>query len=255
MHVLLVAPQQGHWVDLANLLVQEESTIDQVDSYPLARKRLDTDANIDLVIVDADCSDPSMVKLVAGIKGDIRLAAIPIIAAGSNFSQEKLRCLLTHRVESVLVLPTDRTTLQAKLASTLLTGKKTVLVVDDEPTIVEYLKDLLEIERFNVLTAGTGEEALRHLKASRVDVVVSDITMPGMSGLDLLVEVKNNMPHIPVILITGNVAKYPPKELIAAGADAYFAKPFKNKELVYTLRGVMAAYAHQHRHQGAGRPA
>lgn len=249
MLVLLIAPKETGWLHLTDLLAEDGHTVDRVESFVQGRKHLQSRTDIDVVIVDADASGRAMIEFVAWVKRDIRLSSIPVIAAGTAFSQRILRDLLALKVEDIMVLPTDRPTLQAKLSATSRNGKKTVLVVDDEPAIVEYLQDILELERFNVLKASSGETAIQVLNDSPVDVIVSDITMPGMSGLELLAEVKEKFPYLPVILVTGNVSKFSPQSLISAGADAFFAKPFKNKELSYTLRQVLAKYSSRRRHR------
>jgi DNA-binding response OmpR family regulator len=90
------------------------------------------------------------------------------------------------------------------------------------------------------VTASTVDEAFAIIHAQPVDAIVTDIMMPGKTGLDLLIEVKHDYPHIPVIMITGHTQRYGPKDVIAMGADGYFAKPFHNLELVFTLGNVLA---------------
>ncbi|MDX9858966.1 MAG: response regulator [candidate division Zixibacteria bacterium] len=119
-------------------------------------------------------------------------------------------------------------------------GSRTVLVVDDEVMILDILEQSLQRERFGVITATSVDQAIQYLESTRVHAVVSDMLMPGRNSFGLLVEVKERFPHIPVIIITGYSGRFSPKDCIAAGADAYCTKPFKNAEIVRTLRAVLA---------------
>jgi DNA-binding NtrC family response regulator len=80
-------------------------------------------------------------------------------------------------------------------------------------------------------------------------VVSTDIRLPGRSGLELMVEIKGKYPGTPVILITGYAGQYSPKDAIAMGADGYFAKPFHNMDLIYTLRRVLFSPTTRRRNQ------
>ncbi len=79
-----------------------------------------------------------------------------------------------------------------------------VLVVDDEPSILQSLKGLLTDEGFAVFTAANGYEALKTMEAESPDIVLLDIWMPGIDGIETLKEIKENHPNVPVIIITGH---------------------------------------------------
>ena len=80
----------------------------------------------------------------------------------------------------------------------------TILIVDDEPSIVQSLSGLLTDEGFEVTTAGNGYEALQQIEAIVPDLVLLDIWMPGIDGLETLKEIKKSNPGIHVIMITGH---------------------------------------------------
>lgn len=120
------------------------------------------------------------------------------------------------------------------MANKAASAMKKILVVDDEEGIVLTLKRLLvktERQSLQVITATSGEEALEHLSRERIDLVVTDVMMPGMSGLDLLVEIKNRFPYTPVIVMTA----YPTSELKRAtllkGGLHFLEKPFDIHDL------------------------
>ncbi|MDQ7783187.1 MAG: sigma-54 dependent transcriptional regulator [Desulfomonilaceae bacterium] len=107
----------------------------------------------------------------------------------------------------------------------------TVLVVDDEKNYLVVLEDMLEDEGYRVLTASSGSEALEIIQAKPVDTVLSDIKMPGMSGIDLLDRIKQVDPDLPVILMTAYAEVDQAVEAMKKGALDHLQKPFDNKDV------------------------
>lgn len=101
----------------------------------------------------------------------------------------------------------------------------TVLVVDDDDAIRATLYDLLS-ERYECHTASRAEEALQYLEVQSYDAVLTDIAMPGLTGLELLHRVQQGNSGTPVILISGKGAEQDGDALIGMGAFAYVTKPF-----------------------------
>lgn len=115
-------------------------------------------------------------------------------------------------------------------------NNKTILVVDDEHVVRTVLERSLKREGFRVVTAGDGVEALEKLRGTKIDIVISDIMMPKMDGLELLVEVKSEFADVPVILITGYADQFSGKQALEAGAEDFIVKPFKNQDIRYALQ-------------------
>lgn len=101
-----------------------------------------------------------------------------------------------------------------------------ILIVDDDDVIRDTLYELLS-ETFSCQTAETAEKALARLKAGSYDVVLTDISMPGLSGLDLLGQVLQHYPKTPVIIISGISDQEQAEGLIKLGAFDYLLKPFR----------------------------
>ena len=121
-------------------------------------------------------------------------------------------------------------------------GKLTVLVIDDDPVILELLRVNFEIEGFDVICAKDGEEGLARARSDRPDVVISDIMMPRRDGLQLLTDLKGD-PHtqdLPVILLSAKAQKAEVQQGLDLGADDYITKPFDPLELIDRLNAVMA---------------
>ncbi len=111
------------------------------------------------------------------------------------------------------------------------TRKRKILVVDDEITVCKSIRQALMTEEQEVDLALSGEEALEKDKAKCYDLVITDLMMPGMSGLDLLQELKASHPEVKVIMITGYPTIKTAVESIKIGAFDYIPKPFTPLEL------------------------
>ncbi len=113
-----------------------------------------------------------------------------------------------------------------------------VLVVDDEDKIRQILDAYLRDEGFEVINASTGEEALARFDQSPPDLVVLDIMLPGMDGLDVLRELRRRS-DVYVILLTARAEEIDRVVGLSAGADDYLVKPFSPRELVARVKAVL----------------
>jgi len=111
-------------------------------------------------------------------------------------------------------------------------GPSTILVIDDEEVMRNALTDILKIGNHQVKTAADGMKGLELLRSERFDMVISDLSMPGISGLEVLKQVKKEKPGLPSILITGWGLEMDPEEMAAAGIDQVIRKPFQLKEVL-----------------------
>lgn len=118
----------------------------------------------------------------------------------------------------------------------------TVLVVDDEPNYLIVLSELLRDAGFEVFTAQSGKEALPIVLGTDLDVLISDIKMPGMDGIELLENVKNLNRELPVILITAYAEVEKAVEAMRLGAFNYLAKPFPNEALLASVDKAIEHY-------------
>jgi len=245
--ILVVAPIGEKTKDFFVQLRSLDGALLMTDSCKQGIKLIGSDTAIDLVIVYHEPGDSCGAKLLRAVKAEAASVPIPIIMAGHEFRKETIKEYLELDVDDIMILPVSSETLEAKVLRAYQTGTRTVLVVDDDSAIREILRQFLSFHRYRSLEAGTGDEALEILKQEKVDAVVTDISMPGMSGIDLLKKVKELNPETAVILITGNARQYTPDRIVAMGADGYFSKPFHNTELAYTLRRVVAIHSHRAR--------
>jgi two-component system, OmpR family, alkaline phosphatase synthesis response regulator PhoP len=114
----------------------------------------------------------------------------------------------------------------------------TILVVDDEPRIVQLVRDYLEHGGFTVLTASDGPSALRTARTGRPDLVVLDLSLPGLDGLDVARSLRRDG-VVPIIMLTARTEESDKLVGLELGADDYMTKPFSPKELVARVRAVL----------------
>ena len=115
---------------------------------------------------------------------------------------------------------------------------RTVLVVDDEPEIIRLVRDYLERAGFAVATAAAGDEALRTARRVRPDLVVLDLGLPGLDGLDVARQLRGEG-AVPIIMLTARTDEADRVAGLELGADDYVPKPFSPRELVARVRAVL----------------
>ena len=115
---------------------------------------------------------------------------------------------------------------------------KTILVVDDEPKIAQLARDYLEHAGFEVLIAGDGPAALAAVRQRRPDLVVLDLGLPGLDGLDVTRELRRDS-TVPIVMLTARDDELDKLLGLELGADDYLTKPFSPRELVARVRAVL----------------
>lgn len=124
-------------------------------------------------------------------------------------------------------------------------SRQTILVVDDDPHILEVLEARLSSAQYTVLTAASGPEAVELLKRQPVALMISDVRMPGMGGMDLFGEVHALFPDLPVIFLTAYGTIPDAVRAVKAGVVEYLTKPFEGRELLAKVREILKSHAPQ----------
>jgi len=119
-------------------------------------------------------------------------------------------------------------------------GLGRILIVDDEQSVREVLSEYFMEQGYSVESAGGGEEALAIVQRSTPDLVLLDVRMPGMDGVETLRRIRNAAPDVSVIMVTANEDVALARETLKLGALDYVAKPF---DFVYLERAIMAGLA------------
>lgn len=118
-------------------------------------------------------------------------------------------------------------------------AKSKILIVDDEVSMREFLEIMLSKEGYKVSSSGSGKEALKMLNDTIYDLIVSDVQMPGMNGIELLRNVKEVCPDTTVIMITAYASTESGVEAMKAGAYDYITKPFKVDEIKLIIKNAL----------------
>jgi len=122
-----------------------------------------------------------------------------------------------------------------------------VLLVDDEEEFVETLGERLEVRGFDVATALSGAEALERIQEREIDLVVLDVQMPGLDGVEALRQIKQRKPLIEVIMLTGHATVQTAIDGMKLGAFDFLLKPAETEELVEKIRRAYDRKAEQDR--------
>ena len=115
---------------------------------------------------------------------------------------------------------------------------KKILIVDDEPQIVEICRDYLKAAGYETVTASNGSQALALARREKPDLIVLDLMMPEMDGLDVTREIRRAS-DVPIIMLTARVEETDKLIGLELGADDYITKPFSPRELVARIRVVL----------------
>ncbi len=114
----------------------------------------------------------------------------------------------------------------------------TILVVDDEPQIRRVMLTTLTSHGYSVIEAASGEEALGKIRTERPDLILLDVNMPGISGLETCAEIRTSS-DVPIIMLTIRNSERDKVEALDAGADDYVVKPFGVQELMARIRAAL----------------
>jgi phosphoenolpyruvate-protein phosphotransferase len=116
--------------------------------------------------------------------------------------------------------------------------KPVILIVDDQPQNIELLEAYLVPDGYEIVKAANGEEALAKLSSNQIDLVLLDVIMPGMDGIEVTRRIRQNN-RIPIILVTASRETDDRKKGIEAGCDDFVSKPFDKKELLARVRSLL----------------
>lgn len=119
-----------------------------------------------------------------------------------------------------------------------------ILAVDDEADILFFIQQLLENKSYTVLTALSGQEALEILTNSAIDILVTDIRMPGMDGIELIYQATARTPDLQCIVMTGHGDTEIAISAIKVGANKYMQKPINFEELLIAIENSLEKHEH-----------
>ena len=121
----------------------------------------------------------------------------------------------------------------------------TILVVDDEHDVLEMIEVGLGLDGYRVLLAGSGEQAIELLETRSIDLVISDLRMPGTNGFETISRLRELSPHLPVIVVTGYLAPDAIATCRRLGGIHFLPKPFRFRDLTRAVRSALGTAPHQ----------
>jgi YesN/AraC family two-component response regulator len=120
----------------------------------------------------------------------------------------------------------------------------TILLVDDEDLLREGVREILEMADYSVIEASDGLQALQLFAVSDVDLVITDVVMPNMDGVDFVTKLRETFPLVPILTISGGSrvvsARFGLDSALLSGANASLTKPFNAKQLLETVAQLLA---------------
>jgi DNA-binding NtrC family response regulator len=116
---------------------------------------------------------------------------------------------------------------------------KTILIVDDNPNMSSLLAEMLEVFHYNAVRATDGHDALEKINKNDIAMVITDMRMPRMSGLELLQNIKERKPKLPVVLISGYSVDEVGSDIVKNNADGFLNKPFMMADIERLLSELL----------------
>ncbi|MFB3787818.1 MAG: response regulator transcription factor [bacterium] len=128
----------------------------------------------------------------------------------------------------------------------------TILIVDDEEYLADNLFDFLDLEGFNPVIRSSGETALAHVKTEPPDLILLDIQLPGIDGVEVLRQVKQMYPQLPVIVVSASSQKGTREKILQYGADAILMKPYDQDNLLQLIHNLLRRRGNHGQTQASG---
>ena len=202
---------------------------------------------IDLVVLDLKLPDICGVDLLDFIKERYPHTEVIVI---TGFGSIDLAIQTLHRgaidylekpVDSQALLDAVGRAMERKREKEqFIDNTRTVLVMDDDEMTCEYLKQVMEMEGYTVFVAWDGESALQLIETNRIDLMLADLRMPGMDGIESIRRAKIMQPDIEAIVITGYSDEQAAIDALRAGAIGYNTKPINPLELIHTVKSAVS---------------
>ena len=200
----------------------------------------------DLIISDIEMPNMDGFTLCKKLKGNPNTISVPLILVSSNDTDQYIDKGFSVGADSYIIKADLKTklldTTQEVLEKSKFHNKNHIIVVDDSLTIRSIVKSALEKSGFNVTTAVDGKDALKKIQLNPPDLILSDIDMPEMNGIELcnMVRVDPELKAIPFMIMSANGNRATMRQLLERGVSAYLVKPFNMEQLVITVEKLLS---------------
>lgn len=195
----------------------------------------------DLILLDVNMPTVNGFEVLKKLKSTAETQNIPVIMLTRRDEDDSIINAISFGAVDYVTKPFEMPDLIARITEQLASRKNKVLVADDDELIRELLSHRFHRIGTSVITAKSGPEALQRIQAERPDAVVLDIMMPGMSGINVLKQMKEDetLRKIPVILLTAKTQQENILLGLESGAHDYITKPFDTDEVVARVNGII----------------
>jgi DNA-binding response OmpR family regulator len=263
-HILVVDDSLTVRMDLRAVLTAAGFAVTACESKAAAQKALHA-KSFALVVIDVMLPDGSGIDLLREIRSEPASVHVPVILLSTEAEvRHRIRGLTTGADEyvgkpydSAYITKCARELIRAQEAPSSLSGSssfggKKILIVDDSPTYLESLAQLLRQDGHDVVLARSGEEALELLAVELVDAVILDLLMPGIGGVETCRRIRKDLAwrHIPVMMLTGRDDEEARREGLLAGVDEFVVKSPELELLRVRLRSLLRKKRLEHMNGG-----
>lgn len=231
MKILLVESDPAAIKAIKSILVKAEHELTIVNSAKAAIDVLTSGGFFDVILSALVMPGKDGFQLLKYLQSMPRFNKIPVLIVSSLHDRESVVRCIELGAKDYIIKPIDQKLLLTKVQHLLQFCIKSVMIVDKDPLIRNLLRKIVEREGYKAVTVESAEQALEQFDPDDIGLVISDIELEGMDGLELLKAIKEKDSHIPFFVITGRTNKYDKDAVMDAGADGYITKPFKNFEI------------------------
>jgi CheY-like chemotaxis protein len=240
MQILLVEEDREIRTQIGDWLADARHQVHPAVGIRRALQMLNGRTQFDLILTDLEFSDGSSHVLFSFLRSHQRLRLIPVIVITSAGDPQSVLQAKESGAVAFLIKPLDEKTLMAKITEAHGQRTGSVLIAEDDVVVQKLLARIVQNEGYTVCTASNGKDALSKMETEKVSLVISDIMMPEMDGMELLETLKTSHPKLPVLMITGRNSQALRQKAIENGADGYITKPFKNIEIAKTISAMLS---------------
>lgn len=241
MNILLIENDQILIRETEKILINNRFSVITKSTIRDAIFSINPYNKIDLIISEIHFSDKTVFNLFNFIKKTGKSQNIPVIITSNVDDHTSILKCIEAGASEYIVKPYTEEVLMTKIEKVINLLGKTVLIVDDDEIIQNLLQKTFEREGYRTIVSSNGVEALSEIEKenNNIKLVVSDIEMPQMNGMELLKNIKESYPKIPVLMISGKRDKNNKQDILEAGADGFITKPFKNTEVLISIKSVI----------------
>ena len=231
MEVLVVESNAAALEQLSAILAENDYEVHEASGVRDAISLLEQRIQVDIIVSELSFPTEDGRQFFRYLQMNQRLRQIPVVVCTTTPNQRSVMEAIELGAKEFIVKPIDEQVLLDKMSQALSKGLGAILVVEDDDIVRELLTRIVQREGYKALGARNGRVGLEILGSERVSMVISDIMMPEMDGLELLGIIKESHPGIPILMVTAKKSKDVQRGVVAAGADGFITKPFKNIEI------------------------